>query len=306
MPEFFWSHEVVKKVLFLLIFIILSPISALSVHSEKLSTPSGVTVEINYRVLQRGEVIVVKINDDWTVKEVHIQFLENKYFMAKSKNNSSLLAFVGLDLNLEPGTYTMEFFIDKTSGGKEYIQTQIPILENKFPLRRLWVPKEFVVPPPEFHERIREEAEMLRALYGKITPKWHGEGRFIIPSSGKVHKNFGDRRIFNDIKRSTHGGVDITAPRGAPIIASNSGRIVLARDLYYAGKAVIIDHGLGLFTLSCHFSKITVEEGDLVRKGDLIGEIGSTGRVTGPHLHWGVKVFGNRIDPFSLLSLNLD
>ena len=91
-----------------------------------------------------------------------------------------------------------------------------------------------------------------------------------------------------------------------PVIASNSGRVVLARDLYYAGKAVIIDHGLGLFSLSCHFSKITVEEGDLVRKGDLIGEIGSTGRVTGPHLHWGFKVFGSRIDPSSLLSLNLD
>ena len=130
--------------------------------------------------------------------------------------------------------------------------------------------------------------------------------KVVLSSLLQVHKNFGDRRIFNDIRRSTHGGVDITAPRGAPIIASNSGRIVLARDLYYAGNAVIIDHGLGLFSLSCHFSKITVKEGDLVRKGDLIGEIGSTGRVTGPHLHWGIKVFGSRIDPFSLLSLNLD
>ena len=295
-----------KKVLFLLLFLILSPVSVLPVNTEKLSTPSGVTVELNYRELKRGEVIVVQVKNDWRVKDVQIQFLDNRYFMAKRKNNSSLLAFVGLDLNLEPGTYTMEFFIENIQGGKEYIQTQIPILEKIFPLRKLWVPKEFVFPPSKYHERIREEAEMLRALYRRITPRWHGEGRFILPSSGELRKNFGNRRIFNRKKRSTHGGVDITAPHGAPVLASNSGRVVLARDLYYAGKAVIIDHGLGLFSLSCHFSKITVEEGELVRKGDLIGEIGSTGRVTGPHLHWGVRVFGSRVDPLSLLDLNLD
>lgn len=295
-----------KKFLSFLILIILSPISVLSIHNERLSTPSGVTVEINYRALQRGEVIAAKINENSSVKEVQIQFLERRYFMAKSEEDSSFIAFIGLDLNLEPGSYTMEFFIEKVFGGKEYIQTQIPVLEKKFPLKKLWVPREFVIPPVEFHERIKKEAELLRALYGEITPQWQGEGRFILPSSGRARQNFGERRIYNDIKRSTHTGVDISSPYGKPVIASNSGRVVLARDLYFAGETVIIDHGLGLFTVYCHFSKIKVKEGDRVKKGELIGEIGTTGRVTGPHLHWAVKLSGNRVDPFSLLSLNLD
>jgi murein DD-endopeptidase MepM/ murein hydrolase activator NlpD len=88
--------------------------------------------------------------------------------------------------------------------------------------------------------------------------------------------------------------------------ASNSGEVVLAKELYFAGKTVIIDHGLGLFTLYCHFSNLRVKRGELVKKGAIIGEVGATGRVTGPHLHWGVKLWGARIDPFSLLSLPLD
>jgi murein DD-endopeptidase MepM/ murein hydrolase activator NlpD len=100
--------------------------------------------------------------------------------------------------------------------------------------------------------------------------------------------------------------VDISAPTGTPVWASNSGEVALRSDLYFSGKTVIIDHGLGLFSLYCHFSKIKVKRGQVVRKGDIIGEIGATGRVTGPHLHWGVKILGDRVDPFSLLSLNFD
>jgi murein DD-endopeptidase MepM/ murein hydrolase activator NlpD len=131
-----------------------------------------------------------------------------------------------------------------------------------------------------------------------------GVGRFIIPSEGEVAPNFGEQRIFNDQPRSPHSGVDISSPFGAPVVASNAGRIVLVSNLYYAGNTVIIDHGLGVFTLYIHLSKFKVERGDVVAKGAIIGEIGATGRVTGPHLHWGVKIQGNRVDPFSLLYLD--
>jgi len=107
------------------------------------------------------------------------------------------------------------------------------------------------------------------------------------------------------VPRSTHSGVDISAPYGSPVRAANSGKVVLARELYFSGKTVILNHGLGLYTYYCHFSKIKVKLGDIVKKGDAVGLVGSTGRSTGPHLHWGVKVQDSRVDPLALLILPL-
>jgi murein DD-endopeptidase MepM/ murein hydrolase activator NlpD len=207
---------------------------------------------------------------------------------------------------IESGPYDMEIFIDKVPGEREYIKKQISVLAKEFPLKKLWVDEKFVTPPKEYHERIRREGEILKVIYGITTDQWLGEGFFILPSTGEAEPNFGERRIFNNRPRSSHRGIDIKVPYGTPVKASNSGRVVLASHLYYAGKTVIIDHGMGVFTLYCHFSKIRVERGKMVKKGDIIGEIGATGRVTGPHLHWSVKVLGTSVDPFSILSLTFE
>ncbi len=293
-----------KKVFLLfLFFIYLNPICLFSLHEEQLLTPSGVTVELVCRAFEPGEVIVVAIKDDPSVKDAWIRFLERRYPMGKSETSFGLLAFMGLDLGLKPGSYEMEIFIDKALGEREYIKKQISILAKEFPLKKLWVDEKFVTPPPEFNERIRREGEILKVIYGITTEQWLGKGLFILPSSGKAMPNFGERRIFNNKPRSSHKGIDIKVPYGTPVKASNSGRVVLASDLYFAGKTVIIDHGMSVFTMYCHFSKIRVKRGNLVKKGEIIGEIGATGRVTGPHLHWGVKVSGISVDPFSILSL---
>jgi murein DD-endopeptidase MepM/ murein hydrolase activator NlpD len=123
---------------------------------------------------------------------------------------------------------------------------------------------------------------------------------------GKLAKNFGDRRIFNGNRRSRHRGMDISSPAGRVVRAVNSGRIVLGRDLYFAGQTVIIDHGIGLFSMYCHLSALSVEEGAAVGKGDEIGKVGSTGRVTGPHLHWGIRLSDTYVNPLSLLHLSFD
>jgi murein DD-endopeptidase MepM/ murein hydrolase activator NlpD len=293
-----------KKVFLLfLLFIYLNPICLFSLHEEQLLTPSGVTVELICRAFEPGEVIVVAIKDDPSVKDAWIRFLERRYPMGKDETSSGLLAFVGLDLGLKQGSYEMEIFIDKALGEREYIKKQISILAKEFPLKKLWVDEKFVTPPPEFNERIRREGEILKVIYGITTEQWLGKGLFILPSSGEAMPNFGERRIFNNKPRSSHKGIDIKVPYGTPVKASNSGRVVLASDLYFAGKTVIIDHGMSVFTMYCHFSKIRVKRGKLVKKGEIIGEIGATGRVTGPHLHWGVKVSGISVDPFSILSL---
>jgi len=296
-----------KKVFLLfLLFIYLNPICLFSLHEEQLLTPSGVTVDLVCRAFEPGEVIVVAIKDDPSVKDAWIRFLERRYPMGKSETSSGLLAFIGLDLGLEPGSYEMEIFIDKALGEREYVRKQISVLAKEFPLKKLWVDEKFVTPPPEFNERIRREGGILKVIYGITTEQWLGKGLFILPSSGKAVPNFGERRIFNNKPRSSHKGIDIKVPYGTPVKASNSGRVVLASDLYFAGKTVIIDHGMSVFTMYCHFSKIRVKRGKLAKKGEIIGEIGATGRVTGPHLHWGVKVSGISVDPFSILSLTFE
>jgi hypothetical protein len=296
----------IKRFHFFLLAIFLSPACLLASHSEVLSTPSGIAVEMSWRIIEPGEIIVVRIEDTTDIEEAQVRFLENKFQMGRDGENHRLLAFICLGLDLEAGFYALKVYIRKTSGKWESVQKRIIVPAKKFPLRKLWVDERFLIPPPEFHERIEWEAEVLRVIYDMFTPRWLGEGNFIFPAPGMTNLNFGERRIFNNYHRSLHRGVDVASPSGSPVIASNSGKIVLARNLYYAGNAVIIDHGLGVFTFYCHFSKIRVKRGDVVRKGDVIGSVGATGRVTGPHLHWSVRVGGKNVDPFSLLSLSLE
>lgn len=290
----------------LLLFIVFftSP-SLRALEIEKISTPSGVVIELTYSALRPGEVIAVSIKDHSALKRALVRILKKNYTLGLDPSNQGLLAFVGLGLDLEPGFYPMEVFIEK-AGGWESAGKQIQVTAREFPLKRLWVPERYIKPPPEFRERIKLEGEILSIVYGIETEQWLGEGQFILPSSGKVRSNFGQRRIYNNEIESIHSGIDISEPYGTPVRASNSGRVVLANNLYFSGKTVIIDHGLGLFTSYCHFSRIKVKRGEIVKKGQVIGYAGATGRATGPHLHWGVKVCGKTVDPFSLLSLSLN
>ncbi|MFB0566771.1 MAG: M23 family metallopeptidase [Candidatus Aminicenantaceae bacterium] len=294
-----------KRVFFRIVFI-LSPLFIFSLQSEILKSSSGVTFEFEFRTLQPGEIIKVALRENPSVKEAIIRFIGKEYSLKKRNADTESFVFIDLDLALEPKIYIMKIYVKKISGEWEYVQKEIPVTAKEFPLKQLWVKEEFVTPPPEFQDRIERESEIVNLVYSVVTPEWLGEGKFILPSSGEIVPNFGERRIFNNKPRSPHSGIDISAPYGTPSKASNSGKVVLARDLYFAGKTVIVDHGLGLFTIYCHFSQIKVKRGEFVKKGAVIGEVGATGRVTGPHLHWGVKLLKSRIDPLSLLSLPLD
>lgn len=238
--------------------------------------------------------------------QAQIIFAGKKYITASCINPKERLAFIGLDLGMKPKTYPLSAVVFFGDGSYKKKDINLQIRSKEFPVKKLWVDEKFVTPPKSADERIRRESNLLQSIYDIYTPNWIGDGSFIIPSVGEAAPNFGEKRYFNNKPRSSHSGVDISTPFGYPVKSSNSGRIVLACDLYFAGKTVIIDHGLGVFSLYCHFSKIIVKRGKMVAKGDIIGEIGSTGRVTGPHLHWGVKIRGKRVDPFSLLSLNLE
>jgi murein DD-endopeptidase MepM/ murein hydrolase activator NlpD len=207
---------------------------------------------------------------------------------------------------MKPGFYSMVISLEYEDGRKSLVKKDIEIYTRDFPVKKMQIKEEYVTPPAEALKRIEQEAQLLREIYSRPAPVWLARGKFIAPHPGRTAANFGEIRIYNNIRQSTHSGLDVDAETGSLVLASNSGNVALARELYYAGNAVIIDHGLGLFTFYCHFSRLKVKAGDFVEKGDPIGEVGATGRVTGPHLHWGVRVLGSRVDPDSLLSLPLE
>ncbi len=157
---------------------------------------------------------------------------------------------------------------------------------------------------PEAERRAATEAARLRALYQTVTPERLWSGPFARPVGGDLPGNgFGSRRIINGQPRMPHSGVDFAAERGAAVAAANRGRVALVGDFFFAGRLVVLDHGLGLYTLYFHLERTAVEEGALVERGEPIGIVGSTGRATGPHLHWGAQLGASRVDPMTLLSV---
>jgi murein DD-endopeptidase MepM/ murein hydrolase activator NlpD len=293
----------VKKGLVFLILLAVLGAAEKALPSEKavFQAPSGVFLELQFRSLQPGEVLFVSLPDPSGVRRAVVVFRDREYVLT----NVLRFAFVGLDLGLEPGSFPMTVTFEGTNGDREAVRRDIVVEAKEFPRKKLWVKESFAVPPKEVEERIRREAELVAWVYAIITPRWLGDGAFIQPNEGKVFPNFGQRRIYNDAPRSTHAGVDIAAPQGDPIRAANAGKVVLASHLYLSGNAVIIDHGLGVFSFYGHMSKLLVKRGQAVGKGDIIGKCGTTGRSTGPHLHWAVRVFDSRVDPFSLLAFGL-
>jgi murein DD-endopeptidase MepM/ murein hydrolase activator NlpD len=141
----------------------------------------------------------------------------------------------------------------------------------------------------------------LDQLWKASAPSRLWDGGWVRPVPDPANSAFGKRSVFNGQPRSPHSGADFMSAAGTPVTAPNAGRIVLAGARYFAGDTVVIDHGLGVFSLFAHLSAIDVRVGDTVKGGDVIGRVGATGRVTGPHLHWAVRVNGARVDPLSLL-----
>jgi murein DD-endopeptidase MepM/ murein hydrolase activator NlpD len=157
-----------------------------------------------------------------------------------------------------------------------------------------------VTPPEELEERIAREQEEAAAVYRGSGGAALWEGGFRRPLEQKAAGNFGRRRILNGIPKSPHGGQDYTAPAGTPVRAIAAGTVRIARDYYYSGLTLLVDHGAGLVSQYLHLEKMLVAEGDTVAAGQLIGRVGSTGRATGPHLHLGARLFEQRVDPESL------
>ena len=284
--------------------------SVLSVVAPAVITVSDViaqtpTLDVGHRArsVQPGEVVVIEVRPSEPAVSVRATAFGSTIRFFSDGSSHVWRGIIGIDLEARPDDYPVA--VRATLGNGDMARTTylLSVQPKEFPTRQLSVNPSFVNPPANVLGRIRREASRQTEIFQTSTAERQWEGGFLRPVSGDSTSSFGRRSVYNGEPRSPHSGTDFRAGEGTPVAAPNAGTVVMAGDLYFSGNVVIIDHGWGLYSFFAHLSAIDVEEGETVERGQLVGNVGATGRVTGPHLHWTVRLNDARVDPLSLMVL---
>ena len=247
----------------------------------------------------QGEIKEIKISGvELTTLDAQLGKKTIRFYPLEDK---AYAALVGIDLESKPGTVKVVVKGAIKDGLRRDIQIPIHVKTKSFQQESFSVPPQFDDLGTSELERIRSEQQELDRVFAVLTPERMWERPFIAPVSSEITSPFGYRRIINGAPRAPHTGVDLRAALGTPVLASNNGRVALTGDFFFSGNTLVLDHGGGLYTMYFHLSECNKREGDDVYKGEVIGLSGMTGRVTGPHLHWGARINGARVDPFELI-----
>jgi murein DD-endopeptidase MepM/ murein hydrolase activator NlpD len=214
------------------------------------------------------------------------------------RNGERWLAIVGLPLSTKPGAHKL-----KVATGKETVDVPFEVTDKRYRTQHLTIKNERqVTPAPDDLQRIESETKRSNTALSKFTTGATPVFALQSPVEGQRSDSYGSRRYFNGQPRNPHSGMDIAAAKGTPIRAPASGTVVEAGNFFFNGNTLFIDHGYGLVTMYCHLDEIKVKVGDRLAAGDLLGTVGATGRVTGPHLHWGVALNRAMVDPALFLN----
>jgi hypothetical protein len=266
-------------------------------------------VEVRARAVAPGEPLRIVVYSPEPLVSLEGRFLDRPVgFVRSGGGHGAKEGWSGwtlVDLDRSPGPAVLEVRGRARSGAEAAATHAVSVEPKEFPEQRLRVEERYVTPPPDAQERIARERELLRTVYTAFRDVPPPPGPFVRPVPGEPTSAFGLRRFFNDQPRAPHSGLDLRAATGTPVLASGPGKVAFAGDLYFSGLCVILDHGGGLFTIYAHLSRIDVTEGDTVARADQVGHSGATGRVTGPHLHWGARVGDRIFDPTALLDPSL-
>jgi murein DD-endopeptidase MepM/ murein hydrolase activator NlpD len=267
------------------------------------SSDDATKIELSSKLPAQGSLLRVTVKPDKPAASVQGEWGGHRVsFWQDGRDNNVFHAFLGVDIEQKSGEQNLEVTISPASGEAAKSIVMVDVRTGHYAVEKLTVAPKFVEPAPEDAERAKKESERLRAIYAERTAEKFWSGAFRFPLDGpRRGGNFGKHRVLNGEARAAHSGLDVPAPTGTPVHAAAAGRVALADSLYFSGNSIVIDHGLGLYTFYCHLSEIKVKEGDEVAEGALIGLVGATGRVTGPHLHWGLIVNEAKVNPLQIL-----
>jgi murein DD-endopeptidase MepM/ murein hydrolase activator NlpD len=257
------------------------------------------------RVVNQGDVCLISLSGPTSPKSAFAEFRGVRSPLAFNEQDGTYEGLIGIDMGTRPATY--EIKIVTTDGESDIRLSNLLLKVEKvdFGIQKLSLPSSMVDLDRKSLERVNKEQKKLNSLFRAFRNERLWRGAFICPLEGELSAVFGLSRIINGQRRGPHTGVDLRAEEGTPVLACNSGIVVLVDQLFFSGRSILLDHGWGLYSMYFHLSEALVEQGKAVGKGAMLGRVGSTGRSTGPHLHWGIRINGARVDPFSLLSLKV-
>lgn len=262
-------------------------------QAGKVSWPSAL------EVLQ-GQIAELKVAGENLVKVEGRIGKEHLYFAADG--SGAFMALVGIDVEAKPTQVKLSLKAIDDAGIQHQAEVPLTIKSKAYHKESFNVPPSFDQMTPETLAEIRREQAAFAKAFATPAPERFWEIPFVRPVPQEASaSSFGARRVINGVPRPPHTGTDLSAPTGTEVLASNHGRVVLVGNFFFAGGSVVIDHGGGLYSMYFHLSEFKVEEGAMVRRGDALALSGGTGRVTGPHLHWGIRLNNTRVDPLDLL-----
>lgn len=272
--------------------------------AEALPCGEGVEVRLSTPAAAQGRVVLVAVRSARPLRELRGAWSGQALRFWQEEAGSEQRALLGVDLEQPTGVFPLSLSAALEGGGRVSCSALLSVEEGLFALEELSVDPRFIELSPSDRERAEREERRLLEIFRGVTPERLWAGGFRLPlAGGEAEGNFGARRRLNDQPRSPHGGEDFSAPSGTRVEAAQRGRVALAEDLFFSGKTVVLDHGLGLYTFYAHLDSLGVQEGEIVEAGAVLGRVGATGRVTGPHLHWAARLNRARVNPRDLLSV---
>ena len=279
-------------------------VSILLVHAiAHADQSSALTLDVSTwaRALKPGEAILVTVNPSRPLASLEGRAFDHAV-SAWRQNDSRWLVLIAIPLDTTAGATTITLSAKAVDGDAASSTVPLTISAATFETRHLKVDPRFVDPPKSMLPRIARESEALAAAFANSLPErlWRGEFRRPVP--GRATSSFGRLSVLNGVERGRHQGADFGAATGTPVLAPNAGKIALVGNHYFSGQTVVIDHGGGLLSLFAHFSRVAVKPGETIATGQKLGDAGATGRVTGPHVHWAVRLHGITVDPLSLIA----
>jgi murein DD-endopeptidase MepM/ murein hydrolase activator NlpD len=284
-----------KQPILFLFFLFLLLISTLAFADNPLRP------EILPTSAKQGDVGLLRVTGLKNLKNLEGEFKGIRFSMNPDSAGKAYEALLAVDMDTKPGKYQVKVQGRDQEGKSLAGASSLEVKKVSFKTQTLSLPSSMVDLDPKTLERVNAESQRVEAVFQRTRKEKLWKGRFLRPVPGEISTPFGLRRVINRQNKSPHSGVDLRAEEGTPILASNAGSVILVDDFFFSGKSVILDHGQGVYSMYFHLSEILVREGEKISKGDVLGQVGSTGRSTGPHLHWGVRVRGAKVDPFSLI-----
>ena len=288
--------SIVLRLLLSFLVLLLSPMSVMA-------TQTATILPLNIpRVLQQGSIerLTMKAPNDFAYMQLKVG---DKLVPLHHSGNGIFEGLFAVAMDQPPGKQLLTFAAYSPNGDALTIDQQIEIQKKNWPIEHLQISKKFIERSKQEKERIRREYKLISSKIRQVSPKKLWQYNFSRPTPGIIRSPFGIRRTQNGKPRSSHGGVDFRAPTGTKIFAANNGIVLIADDFFMPGNAVYIDHGQGLVTCYFHLSKVIAKAGQTIKKGELLGLSGATGRVNGPHLHWQATWMGEKFNPLDLFKL---